>query len=183
VRPILLTVANQRTNEVWGDKLQEKPINVTRVYAMNVNGLRLDRLGGQFDVQCQVQKEVQADILCGQEHNLDSDKTHVRSILYETARQHWQKSRMRFGTTPISFANMYKPGGTHIISTGDITGQITHQESDKWGRWVSQTFRGQEHIASWLFRRIKLLANNNSRKYNNGVTTTKLVTSNEGCHI
>ncbi len=115
---------------------------------MNVNGLRLDKLGGQFDVQCQVQKEVQANILCGQEHNLDSDKTHVQSILHDTVQQHWQKSRILFGTTPISFSNMYKPGGTHIVSTGDITGQIIHQESDKWGRWVSQTFRGQALISS-----------------------------------
>jgi exonuclease III len=114
---------------------------------MNVNGLRLDRLGGQFDTQCQVQKEVQADILCGQEHNLDSDQTQVRSILHNTVRQHWPKSRIVFGTTPISFASMYKPGGTHIISTGDITGRIKHQESDKWGRWVSQTFQGKAHIS------------------------------------
>lgn len=48
------------------------------------HGLSLDRRGGQFDTPCEVQKEVQADILCGQEHNLDSDKTHVRSILYYT---------------------------------------------------------------------------------------------------
>jgi exonuclease III len=142
-RPIVLSMANQRMNEVWGDPLKEKQLDDTRVNAMNVNGLRLDRLGGQFDIQCQVQKEVQADIFCGQEHNLDSDKTQVRSILYETARQHWKKSRMQFGTTPISFASMYKPDGTHMISQGDITGRIIHQESDKWGRWVSQTFRGQ----------------------------------------
>jgi hypothetical protein len=129
-----MTVANQRNNAAWGDVLQEKPPGVTRVYSMNVNGLRLDRLGGQFDTQCQVQKEVQADILCGQEHNLDSDQTQVRSILHDTARQHWPKSRMVFGTTPISFASMYKPDGTHIISTGNITGRIQQQDSDKWGR-------------------------------------------------
>ena len=59
-----------------------------------------------------------------------------------------QKSRILFGTTPISFSNMYKPGGTaHIVGTGDITGRIIHQESDKWGRWVSLTFRGQALIS------------------------------------
>jgi hypothetical protein len=51
---MIMTDLNQRTNIAWGDTLQEKPAEVTRVYAMNANGLRLDKLGGQFDVQCQV---------------------------------------------------------------------------------------------------------------------------------
>ena len=82
------TAPNQRANEPWGDLLQEKPPGQLRIYAMNVNGLSLDRRGGQFDTACAVQKEVQADVLCGQEHNLDSYKTQVRSILYATCCQH-----------------------------------------------------------------------------------------------
>ena len=43
----------------------EKPDTVTRIYGLNVNGLTLDRRGGQLDVLCKVLKEVQADVLCG----------------------------------------------------------------------------------------------------------------------
>jgi hypothetical protein len=64
-RPVVLSVENQRANTHWGDVLLEKPDCVTRVYAMNVNGLSLDRRGGKFSTVCQVQREVQADILCG----------------------------------------------------------------------------------------------------------------------
>ncbi|KAI2512752.1 hypothetical protein MHU86_1540 [Fragilaria crotonensis] len=145
-RPILLTIENQRANEPWGDTLQEKSEHHTRIYAMNVNGLSLDRRGGQFDTVCEVQKEVQADMMCGQEHNLDSDQTQVRSILYSTSRQHWRRSRVIFGTTPIPFTNTYKPGGTFIVSAGDVTGKIQHQEKDKWGRWVSQTLQGRNGL-------------------------------------
>jgi exonuclease III len=145
-RPMIMTHNNTRTNDPWGDLLQEKPTHHTRIYAMNVNGLRLDRRGGQFDNVCEIQKEVQADMLCGQEHNLDSNQTHVRSILYSTCRHHWRRSRIIFGTTPILFANPYKPGGTFIVSAGDITGRIRHQETDKWGRWVSQTLQGREGL-------------------------------------
>ncbi len=111
---------------------------------MNVNGSNLDRRGGQFDTVCEVHKEVQADIMCGQEHNLDSDQTYVRSILYSTCRHHWRRSRVIFGTTPIPFTNSYKPGGTFMLSAGDVTGRMKLQNKDKWGRWVSQTLQGRD---------------------------------------
>ena len=145
-RPLILTNENQRANEPWGDTLQEKEAHHLRIYAMNVNGFTLDRRGGQFDTACEVHKEVQADIMCGQEHNLDTDQTHVRSILYSTCRQHWRRSRVIFGTTPIPFTNSYKPGGTFIVTAGDVTSRIKHQEKDKWGRWVSQTLQGRDAI-------------------------------------
>jgi exonuclease III len=141
-----MSIENQRENNPWGDSLMEKQNDHLRIYAMNVNGLSLDRRGGQFDTACEVQKEVQADILCGQEHNLDSDKTHVRSILYDTCRQHWRRSKIIFGTTPLSFHSPYKPGGTFMVSAGDVSGRIVHQEKDKWGRWVSQTLQGRAGI-------------------------------------
>jgi hypothetical protein len=30
-----------------------------------------------------------------------------------------------------------------MVSAGDVTGRIKHQEEDKWGRWVSQTLQGK----------------------------------------
>jgi hypothetical protein len=110
---------------------------------MNVNGLRLDKIGGQLDELCKVMKEVQADVFCGQGHNLDSDKTQVRQILYHTTRQHWKRSRVTFGTTPIAFSKQYKPGGTFMVTASDLTSRVIEQKSDKWGRWVRQTYQGQ----------------------------------------
>jgi hypothetical protein len=81
-RPVILSVANQRLNNSWGDTLQEKQETTTRIYGLNVNGLTLDRRGGQFDLLCEVMKEVQADVLCGQEHNLDSDQTIYTKLFY-----------------------------------------------------------------------------------------------------
>jgi hypothetical protein len=102
--------------------------------------------GDNLTQACEVHKEVQADIMCGQEHNLDSDQTYVCSILYSTSRQHWRRSRVIFGTTPIPFTNSYKPGGTFIVSAGDVVGRIKHQDKDKWGRWVSQTLQGRDEV-------------------------------------
>ena len=85
-----LSTENLATNTAWGDDLQEKADSVFRVYGQNVNGLSLDRCGGQFDSLCKVIKETQSDVMCGQEHQLDSGQHQVKSILYQTCRQHWQ---------------------------------------------------------------------------------------------
>jgi hypothetical protein len=71
-REIVLTADNMRTKTFWGDELEEKGEDVLKVYVANVNGFLLDRRGGQFDNFCRMIKEVQADIACGQEHNLDT---------------------------------------------------------------------------------------------------------------
>ena len=88
-RPVQLSVENQRANDPWGDMLEEKQDSTTRVYSLNANGFTLDRRGGQFDVFCRVVKEVQADIVACQEHCLDTTQPIVRSVLYDTLKNHW----------------------------------------------------------------------------------------------
>ena len=142
-RPIVLTQYNQRENAPWGDTLQAKENNTTRVYSLNLNGISLDRRGGQFDTLCSVAKEIQADIICCQEHNVDTSKPIVRSILYDTLRQHWSRFRLQTGSTPQQFTHWYKPGGTLMFSIGNITGRLQDQKQDHMGRWVTQTMKGQ----------------------------------------
>ena len=137
-----MPVSDAIYNKPWGDECQEKPGNVFRLYVQNVNGLTLDRRGGQFDTLCQVQKELQADVFLGQEHNLDSTQFQVKSILHAASKQHWERYRLNIATTPISFKSMYKPGGTFMLAVGNATGRILSETKDKWGRWVSQTFQG-----------------------------------------
>jgi hypothetical protein len=140
-RPILPTT-DAISNSHWGDVCKEKSRHTFRMYAQNVNGLPLDRRGGQYDTLCKVIKEAQADVFLGQEHNLDSSQYQVKSILHDTSKQHWQRYRLNIATTPISFTSMYKPGGTFMLAAGNVTGRIISQDQDKWGRWVSLTFQG-----------------------------------------
>ena len=142
-RRVLLSEDNSRTNDYWGDILEEKPNDCTRVYALNVNGLRLDGRGGKFDTLCRMLKEAQADVFCGQEHNLDTTQPRVRKIIFDTAAQHWERHRIALGTTPIQFERTYKPGGTMAITVGSLTGRVVNQVRDKWGRWVCQEYLGK----------------------------------------
>lgn len=157
-RPIILSIENQRANAPWGDPLVEKSANVTRIYGLNVNGLKLDQLGGQLDELCQFINEVQADVFCGQEHNLDSDNTQVRQILYQTTRKHWKRSRITFATTPIPFSKQYKPGGTFLITANDLTGRVIAQKQDKWGRWASQVYQGRGSIKIAIYSAYQVVA-------------------------
>jgi hypothetical protein len=141
-RPILPTT-DAISNSHLGDVCKEKNGHTFRLYAQNVNGLPLDRRGGQYDTLCKVIKEAQVDVFLGQEHNLDSSQYQVKSILHDTSKPHWQRYRLNIATTPISFTSMYKPGGgTFMLAAGNVTGRIISQDQDKWGRWVSQTFQG-----------------------------------------
>ena len=134
-----------RTNDPWGDQINtEKPPGITRVYCQNVNGIRYEKDGGQFREMCTILQEVQADVLCIQEHNLDTTQHQIRQTLQQTAHKHWQRSRLTIASSPISFSGTWKPGGTAILSTGSITGRITASCSDEWGRWSYHTFQGQQ---------------------------------------
>ena len=143
-RPSVLSTANAISNEPWGDQIEEKANDITRMYCINLNGITLDKKGGKFDTVCRCMKEVQADIFCGQEHKLDTTQAAVRTIMYDTARQHWERQRVVMGTTPIPFEKTHKPGGTIMITTGALTSRVKKQVRDKWGRWVCQEFQGKD---------------------------------------
>jgi exonuclease III len=141
-RPILLSSQNQRLNNPWGDRMLETEGETTRIYSLNVNGLSLDRRGGQFDTLCAIAKETQADVVCCQEHNVDTSQPIVRSILHNILQQYWQRFRLQTGSTQQSFVQWYKPGGTLMYSLGNMTGRILEQHQDHMGRWVIQTMKG-----------------------------------------
>ena len=81
VRPSILSNRNSRTNEPWGDPLQDKPADVTRVYVTNLNGLPLDARGGKFDIGCRSIRDIKADIFCAQEHNVDTTQATLRNVV------------------------------------------------------------------------------------------------------
>ena len=136
------TRANARENLPWGDILDCKESHQFRLYSVNINGIQLDKDGGKFDEFCHVLNEIQGDIGCIQEHNLDTTHSYVRTRLNDTAKHRWQWRRLTYASTPISFARSYKPGGTMIISAGSSTSRIIDSGGDKWGRWTYQTFQG-----------------------------------------
>lgn len=144
-QPIAITFENLRHNHNWGDTLADKRNDyVIRIYAQNVNGIRIDQDGGQYNEICKILTEVKADIFCFQEHNLDTTQYKVKNILHETTNKHWQRARLTIASSPIPFSGTWKPGGTGIISNGHVTGRILTSGHDVWGRWSYQTLAGKQ---------------------------------------
>jgi hypothetical protein len=128
-----------------------KNSDTMRIYAINVNGLSIDRRDGSFDDICRSIREMQVDNLCAQEHNLDTTQSNIRSVLYETATKHLERHRLVVGTSPITFSNFYKPGGTMIVTVDSLMGRVVKQDRDWWGRWVIQEFIGRGNRRLALF--------------------------------
>ena len=142
-RQIAISPENLISNSPWGDEIKEKDINTLRIYAQNLNGLRIEKDGGQYKEICEMIKEVKADIFCFQEHNLDTTQYTVRNILHNTTNKHWQRARLSISSSPIAFSGNWKPGGTAILTNGHITGRIIAAGHDEWDRWSYQTIIGQ----------------------------------------
>jgi hypothetical protein len=155
-KTLKLNMENLITNQPWGDTMQEKTPGTTRIYSQNVNGLQYQKDGGQYLEICQIAKEVQADILCMQEHNLDTTQHQVQQTMFLTTRGQWQRAKLTISSSPISFKGTWKPGGTAILSMGSINGRLAVAGHDRWGRWSYQTFRGQNENGLQLSRYIKL---------------------------
>jgi hypothetical protein len=141
-----LSMENLSSNQPWGDIVQEKKPFTTRIYSQNVNGLQYQKDGGQYVELCRVAKEVQADVLCIQEHNLDTTQHQVQHTLHQATRKHWQRAKLTVSSSPITFQGTWKPGGTAILSAECITGRLVDSGHDSWGRWTYQTFRGQNGV-------------------------------------
>ena len=91
---------------------------------------------------------IQADVAGFTELYRDTTKPSVQKILFDTCRNKFDHFRLVTGTTPIKTRTDYEPGGTMLLSTGDITGRITSHGSDSLGRWTYTKFqtRSQSHV-------------------------------------
>lgn len=133
-RTLYITEENQKENCHFYDIMGEKPDSVTRLYFQNVNGLQMDTVGGDFSEVCHTANEIQADIVCIAEHNLDTTKYHIKSIMEDQKRKICgQQARLTHASSTIQMSGNYKPGGTLQLSQGHITARLLTTGADKLG--------------------------------------------------
>ena len=159
-----LSMKNFINNQHWGDILQEKKPSTTRIYSQNVNGLKYQRDGGQYLKPCKIIKEVQADVMCMQEHNLDTTQYQVQHTLHQATRKQWQRAKLTISSSPISFQGTWKPGGTAVLSVASITGRLAENGHDPWGRWSYQTLRGQRGIFITIISAYQVIAKHQAQR-------------------
>ena len=124
-----------------------KPPNTTRIYGQNVNGIALDQLGGDFTNLCSIVRESQIDIAGFSEHKLDTTKFLVQQICHNTVKETFpgSASKLVLASSQFQFEGNYKPGGTLLLSTGDIMSRLIDSGKDAMGRWAFQTFASKNN--------------------------------------
>ena len=85
-KTIAITQDNLTKNTPWGDEIQDKETDIIRIYAQNLNGMKIQLDGGHYKEICEMVKEVKADVFCFQEHNLDTTQYQIRK---KSARGHY----------------------------------------------------------------------------------------------
>ena len=125
-RTVQLTTENLQNNEPFGNEMTEKEDGTFRIWGNNFNGLTIDKSGGDFMELCDEAATMQADIVTGTEHNLDTRKYYVRKKCYETCMKHRNVDhyKLQMSSTAIEAATLYKPGGTLILARGNCVARI-----------------------------------------------------------
>jgi len=144
-REIVLAIAQMKDNSPVGDVMGPKGEGVFRLYCQNLNGIKLDALGGDFAELCYLANEVQSDVLGVTEHNLDNTQYRVTSRMHETRTRILgaTQTKLSMASTPITMRQQYKPGGTLMLANGSIMTRMIESGTDEMGRWSYQVFAGK----------------------------------------
>ena len=130
-------------NHYIGDVLAlPKPVNTTRVYFQNINGISLTT-PGTWDITCQDLRDMQVDLALFVEHKLDSTQARVIKRLHDDTQKVFSPGTysLTATSTPIQAQSMYKPGGALALTQGGLKGRLLASGSDYLGRWIYLTLR------------------------------------------
>ena len=83
--------------------------------------------------------------MCIAEHNLDTTQYYVMSTLTQTQNSTCRRLRLTASSSTITTKGTYKPGGTLMLSSGNIMSRYLTSGSDALGRWTYQSFAGKSH--------------------------------------
>jgi hypothetical protein len=126
-----------KDNNVFGDTMIiPSPSNTTRLYFINLNGLNLQKKAAKFRDLCEEMRNANVDLFAAAEHNLDTNKFAVRQSLQDIAQKSFQHHCIQTATSTTTADKFYKPGGTLIMTQGDLVGRIKDRGSDQMGRWT-----------------------------------------------
>ena len=138
-----LCALNLASNTCIGPPLIEiKPADTTRVYFVNPNGFNLSSEGGQFKEWISNMQHIDADLMGAAEHNIDTTNARARSLCYDAAKTTFRNSKLVLASSAIPAYSTYKPGGTLLLTQGNLTGRLINSGSDYMGRWSFTRFAG-----------------------------------------
>ena len=119
--------------------MEEKSESTIRISSINKGGLQLNNIKSTL----QHAMDLQIDIQCYSENNLDTLKGHVQQRLYDDVQAMDQKAKAIWNSGTVPTESEFKPGGTSIITFGKTAGRVKEQGTDPLGRWTYQLLDGK----------------------------------------
>ena len=132
-------------NNPFGDVLQKKATDVTRILFQNVGGLELSTTGHTLEVTCQSIKQYNIDIACLTETNPNWDHPKAKKQIHKIKKQFCKRRKLTTTMSTVPWKIVHKPGGVSILSTPLISPRIIKEQQDPtgMGRWTSITINGR----------------------------------------
>ena len=108
--------------------------------------MQLDANGGDAKAICLMAKETMADCLCISAHDMDTNQHYVKSTCYDQSRKVLGNRKLTLASSSLPSENVFKPGGTMMITRGKLLAHFIDDFQDPLGRWCSQTYRGKDKV-------------------------------------
>ena len=124
------TQTHYEDSDIIGGTISEKPEEAIRIYSMNPCRIRLDKVKDQL----QHALDLNIDIQCYSEINLDTTKPHLLQQLQEKVTKIDSQARSTWSSSKITSTKNYKPGGNGIVTFGRHAGRIKASGTDPLGR-------------------------------------------------
>jgi hypothetical protein len=140
-RFILEELDDEESEPIGGLMDEPKLPGMIRISGCNPNGIKAHQLKSHL----QNSMDLQVDIQCYSEVNIDFLQTQQRQRFYENTKSMDRQARSVWGTSQVVVENesAFKPGGTAIIAMGKTAGRVKKSGIDSMGRWTYQLLDGK----------------------------------------
>jgi hypothetical protein len=126
-------------NALWANPLSAKLPHSYHPYFQNLNGIKLDKSGRDFNSLFSHIATSQVDTICVAEHCLNFHQHFIWEQFYNTLQSHClPHSKFIYSASALPSETQYKLGSTCTFTQGDITTCITSQGSNDMGYWSCQ---------------------------------------------
>ena len=118
-------------NISFGDLItSQKGNDHTHLIFQNVNNLELSSCHQTLELMCDSIRQYKVDVACLTGMNTNWKHPHGEASFKATKRRHWRHSHSKKFETEINWSDIYKPGGTVIITLPPFSSGITTSDSD-----------------------------------------------------
>ena len=109
--------------------------NDLRIWSINANTLLTHNNFSELHESCISALHNKITILCLQEININIYKRGIRNTIKKVLKQHFPTFNLLLSSTPIHSPTIWKPGGTMMVTIGEIAHSIQRTHTNNLGRW------------------------------------------------